>query len=146
MAKSGFTVQNPGALTAQLRALGEAASESTLRQAAVAGARVFLNEMKLRVPVGAEPRHQGKEKFEAGFGRDNLIIAYDAEKSVPGAIASYVVTWTAAAYYLRFVEFGTSKMAAQPFLRPSYEAKKTAAAQAVSDVINEKMKAAANVK
>lgn len=146
MAKGGFTVQNADALTAQIRALSSAASESTLRQAAVAGARVYLEEMKLRVPVGAEPRHQGKETFPPGFGRDNLIIAYDAEKSVPGAIASYIVTWTAAAYYLRFVEFGTSRMSAKPFLRPSFEAKKTAAAQAVSDVINTKLKGASHVK
>lgn len=130
MAKTAMQMVNPDSLTAGLRDLGLAVSESTLRQAAVAGARVFLDEEKLRVPV------------DTGEGRDNLIIAYDAEVSLPGVIASYIVTWTKDAYYLRFVEYGTSKMAAKPFKRPAYEAKKTAAAQAVDDVLNKAIKGA----
>lgn len=37
------------------------------------------------------------------------------------------------AYYWRFVEFGTSKMAARPFLRPAFEAKKLAAIEAIRE-------------
>jgi HK97 gp10 family phage protein len=130
VAKKPFEVANPGALTAQLRALDEAMGESTLRQAAVAGARVILDEMELRIPV------------DTGKGKKSLLIAYDKEVSVTGKIASYIVTWSKEAYYLRFVEFGRSKMAAQPFMRPAFEAKKTAAAEAVRQVIDEKLKAA----
>jgi HK97 gp10 family phage protein len=126
-------MDNPAALTAQLRALGTAVTEHALRQAAVAGARVFQDEMKLRVPV------------KSGEGRKSIIVAYDAEASVEGAIASYIVTWLKGAFYLRFVEYGTSKMAAKPFMRPAYEAKKTAAAQAVADVIELKVKEATRV-
>ena len=35
------------------------------------------------------------------------------------------------AYYWRFVEFGTVKMAARPFLRPAFEAKKLDAVEAI---------------
>lgn len=35
------------------------------------------------------------------------------------------------AYYWRFVEFGTVKMAARPFLRPAFEAKKLDAIEAI---------------
>lgn len=130
MAKKPFEVANPEALTAQLRALDNAMGESTLRQAAVAGARILLEEMELRVPV------------KSGKGKRSLLIAYDKEVSVTGKIASYIVTWSKEAFYLRFVEFGTSHSAADPFMRPAFEAKKTAAAEAVRQVIDEKLKAA----
>lgn len=35
------------------------------------------------------------------------------------------------AFYARFVEFGTSKMPAQPFIRPAFEAKKNDAVEAI---------------
>lgn len=133
MVKS-FVVENPQALSDALRRLDDVASESTLRQAAVAGARVFLDEVKLRVPV------------RSGLGEESLLIAYDREVSVEARIASYIVTWSKKAFYLRFVEYGTSKMAAKPFLRPSYEAKKSEAARAVAAVFEEKISEARNVK
>lgn len=134
MARSAMTMVNPEALTAGLRDLEAAMSESTLRQAALAGARVFLAEEQVRVPV------------DSGEARDNLIIAYDDEVSLQGVIASYIVTWTKEAFYLRFIEYGTSKMAAKPFKRPAYEAKKSAAAQAVDDVLNKAIRGAAGGK
>ncbi|MCY0385659.1 HK97 gp10 family phage protein [Robbsia sp. Bb-Pol-6] len=124
MAKKSMVMENPAALTAGLRALELAVSESTLRKATLAGARVFLAEEKIRVPV------------KTGKGRDNLIVAYDSERSLPGVSSSYIVTWTKEAYYLRFIEYGKSKVAAQPFKRPAYEAKKTEAAAAVDEVLN----------
>ncbi|MFP3564690.1 HK97-gp10 family putative phage morphogenesis protein [Paraburkholderia sp. SIMBA_030] len=138
MAKS-FVVENPEALTDALRALDNVTSESVLRQAAIAGARVYFDEMKLRVPVGIRTYERKGTEIYPGFLRDNILIAYDKEQSVEGRIASYIVTWSKQAFYGRFVEAGTSKMAANPFLRPSYEAKKTAAAEAVDAVFQRKV-------
>src|SRR5574337_608603 len=39
------------------------------------------------------------------------------------------------AYYASWVEFGTSKMAARPFLRPAFEAQKNAAVEAIRDYL-----------
>ena len=39
------------------------------------------------------------------------------------------------AYYASMVEFGTSKMAARPFMRPAFEAKKEAAVTAIRDYL-----------
>lgn len=140
MAIRTFTVKNAGALTAMLDRLEEVASESVLRQAAVAGARVVHAEVKLRAPVDLGI-YEGKQgRHPAGFLRNNILIAYDDEVSVPGRLASYVVTWSREAFYGRFLEFGTSKMAAQPFLRPAFEAKRKAAAQAVGEVIQAKVR------
>ncbi|QTD91757.1 HK97-gp10 family putative phage morphogenesis protein [Burkholderia anthina] len=132
--RSSMVMVNPDALTANLRALSTAMSEETLRRAAVAGARVFLDEEKLRVPV------------LSGTGRDNLIIAYDKDVSTEGVIASYIVTWTKKAFYLRFLEYGSSHAAAKPFKRPAFEAKKKAASEAVDSVLNAAIQGASHVK
>lgn len=141
------TIENPQSLTDALNALAEIQSESVLRQAAVAGARVIFEEVKLRVPVGIAEweSRDGKQKRYPGFLRDHMLIAYDKEQSVPGKIASYLITWSKEAFYGRFVEHGTSKMGADPFLRPGYMAKRKAAAQAVSDVIQSKVEDLKNV-
>jgi len=135
-----FAVENGASLTAALNALDDISSESVLRQAAVAGARVVHAEARLRAPVDLGI-YEGKQgKHPPGFLRDHLIIAYDDEVSVPGRIASYIVTWSREAFYGRFWEFGTSKMAAQPFLRPAFDARKTNAAAAVDEVIQVKVR------
>lgn len=141
MAKS-LSVENPEGLTAAIDALSQVASESVLRQATVAGARVIFDEVKVRTPIGIatwESRN-GKQKRYPGFLRDNILIAYDKERSADGLRATYLVTWSKDAFYGRFVEYGTSKMAARPFLRPAYEAMKNAAADKYSEVIDQKVK------
>ncbi|KVE50420.1 hypothetical protein WI94_26475 [Burkholderia vietnamiensis] len=113
-----------------------------MRQATVAGARVIFDEVKLRTPIGIatwESRN-GKQKRYPGFLRDNILIAYDKERSADGLRATYLVTWSKDAFYGRFVEYGTSKMAANPFLRPGYDASKDVAAEKFSEVIDEKVK------
>lgn len=141
MAKA-FAVENAQSLTDALRALDDIASESVLRQAAVAGARVVFAEVRLRAPIDLGV-YEGKQgKHPPGYLRDHILIAYDDEVSVPGRIASYLVTWSKEAFYGRFLEFGTSKMAAKPFLRPAFEAKKVAAAAAVDEVIQQKVREA----
>ncbi len=134
------TVENPGGLKAALNALDEVASESVLRQAAVAGARVIHAEVKLRAPVATGIYEGKKSKRPFGFLREHIIVAYDDEQSIPGRLASYLVTWSKEAFYGRYLEYGTSKMAAQPFLRPGFEAKRKAAAAAVGEVIQKKAK------
>ena len=46
-------------------------------------------------------------------------------------------------FYARFVEVGTSKMAARPFLRPAFEMSKDAAVRIQADVIRVEIEAAA---
>jgi len=140
MARNAVEVENGQALKDALLAAETVASESVLRQAAVAGARVIHAEVQLRAPVDTGI-YEGKQgDHPPGFLRSKIIIAYDDEVSVPGRIASYLVTWSKEAFYGRFLEHGTSKMAARPFLRPAFEAKKQAAAAAVDEVIQTKAK------
>ncbi|WP_350029660.1 HK97-gp10 family putative phage morphogenesis protein [Caballeronia sp. ATUFL_M2_KS44] len=132
-------ISNPDGFPELLRRMGDALGESAIRTAGAAAASVVLEEAKRRVPVGWIERHQGAKKFPIGFGRDSLLAAYLPEKSVTGRQATYVVTWAADAFYLRFVEYGTSKMAAQPFFRPAIAATKMAQDYAVIEALDKKV-------
>lgn len=136
---AALSIDNPEALTAAIDALDNVASESVLRQATVAGARVIFDEATLRAPVGIAAYERKGTTIYPGFLRDHMLIAYDSERSVSGMRATYLVTWGKDAFYGRFVEGGTSKMAAQPFLRPAYDAMKQAAVDAFSAVIDQKV-------
>lgn len=43
------------------------------------------------------------------------------------------------AFYGRFIEFGTSKYAAHPFMRPAFEARKESAVQAIKDYLEKRI-------
>lgn len=139
MAKNSFTVESPKGLTDALFKLDLVASESVLRQAAVAGARVVHAEAKVRAPVFNKTYERKGTKIYPGFLRDHVLIAYDKETSVPGRIATYLITWSKEAFYGRFVERGTSRMAARPFLRPAFDATRQSAADATIGVIDRKV-------
>lgn len=49
------------------------------------------------------------------------VVGFDVTS---GASAKFSITSNQDAYYWRFVEFGTSKMAAKPFIRPAFAQKK----------------------
>jgi HK97 gp10 family phage protein len=132
-------ITNPDGFPELLRRMGDALGESAIRTAGAAAASVVLEEAKRRVPVGWIERHQGTKKFPIGFGRDSMLVAYLPEKSVTGRQATYMVTWAKDAFYLRFVEYGTSKMAAQPFFRPAIDATKMAQDYAVIEALNQKI-------
>ncbi|WP_320535276.1 hypothetical protein [Robbsia andropogonis] len=133
-----FSVDNPGALEEQIRALEEGLSESTLRKTGAAMATEFKNEVALRVP---------KDTGDLATG---LTVFYDKEDSVTGKIATYVVAFvgdTAARgpknrkvsrrALAGWLENGRSKMAAKPFVTPAYEAARQRAAEVAQEKLLE---------
>lgn len=129
---------NPADLTAGLRELEEVASESVLRQAAVAGARVVHAEILRRAPIGNKTHKRKGREFPPGTLRKALLIAYDKEQSVPGKLATYMITFGKDAFYWQFIEHGTAHIAPDPFFRPGYDTSKNAAAAEVATVIERK--------
>jgi HK97 gp10 family phage protein len=101
-----LSIDNPEALTAAIDALETVASESVLRQATVAGARVIFDEVKHRAPVGDGTYERKGTQITPGFLRDNILIAYDKERSAEGLRATYLITWSKDAFYGRFLEYG----------------------------------------
>ena len=110
-----------------------AAAEKATRPAAQAGAQVFYDEVKQRVPVSAKSHKSGKKTYSPGTLRKAIYQAF-ADKESGKDKAVYRVSFNKThAFYGRFVEFGTSKMAAKPFLRPAYDAARAKALKAVQE-------------
>lgn len=121
-------------IAAKLDIITKAAKEGA-RPAAQAGAQVFYEEVKQRVPVSAKAHStKGKKQtFTPGTLRRAVYQAFADKESGDGK-ASYRISWNKShAFYGRFVEFGTSRMAAKPFLRPAYDAARAKALQAVQE-------------
>jgi len=109
------------------------AAEKATRPAAQSGAQVFYDEVKQRVPMSAKPHKSGKKTYNPGTLRKAIYQAF-ADKESGKDKAMYRVSWNKThAFYGRFVEFGTSKMAAKPFLRPAYDAARAKAVKAVQE-------------
>jgi len=124
---------NFSALAAQLDKITQAA-EGAVRPAAQAGAQVFYEEVRQRAPVGTKVHStKGKKQtYQPGNLRAAIYQAYMDKASGQGR-ASYRVSWNKRdAFYARFVEFGTSKTPARPFLRPAYDAAQRRALQAAN--------------
>ncbi|RQM48647.1 hypothetical protein EHZ19_10605 [Paraburkholderia bannensis] len=156
--KPSATISNPEGFSDLLAKMSETASESTLRQAAVAGARVIMDEVKLRAPVGPFPHIRSGKLYPAGTLKKSVIIFHDDEKSsVPGALQVYSVTLARDGFYglmvekghpfsgfVATVEHGASNVPAHPFFRPSVDAKTRAAADAMIEVMQKKLEEAKN--
>ena len=115
------------------------AAEKATRPAAQSGAQVFYDEVKQRVPISAKPHKSGKKTYNPGTLRKAIYQAFADKESGDGK-ASYRISWNKShAFYGRFVEFGTSRMAAKPFLRPAYDAARAKALQAVQERMAEEV-------
>ena len=122
-------------IAAKLDKITQAAGKA-MRPAAQAGAQVFYAEVKQRVPVSAKPHKSGKKTYNPGTLREAIYQAF-ADKESGKDKAMYRVSFNKThAFYGRFVEFGTSKMAAKPFIRPAYDAARAKALQAVQERMN----------
>ncbi len=135
------TSMDLGGINAQLDRLA-AAAKASARKAAQAGAQVYYDEVRDRVPVSAKPHKSGKKTYTPGTLRRAVYQAYVQDESGPGR-ATYRVSWNKShAFYGRFVEFGTAKMAAKPFLRPAFDAAQPRAISAVNAVLAADLKRA----
>jgi HK97 gp10 family phage protein len=101
--------------------LGDAAADA-LDKAAKAGADIVLAAAKQKVPV------------DTGELRDSLILKKSKTKK-PNIKSEYYVTKKSGAKHFAPVELGTSKMKAQPFLRPAIDENKRNIAKTVNDEV-----------
>jgi HK97 gp10 family phage protein len=125
---------NLAGINAHLDRVAQAAKKNT-RKAAQAGAQVYHDELKARVPVSAKPHKSGKKTYDPGTLRRAIYQAYVEEESGDSQ-ATYRVSWNKShAFYGKFLEYGTSKMAAKPFLRPTYDSARQRALSAVQAVM-----------
>lgn len=137
-----------------LRALPKAISGKgggPLRKALFAAAKVVRDEVKQATPVRSgllrdsiatfrdrNPQGGVNEHYTVGIRKQRKKYRDNYRNARLGRIGkSYSVQ--GAAFYGKFVEFGTSKMAAHPFMRPAFEASKQAALTAFENAMRKEV-------
>lgn len=115
-------------IAAKLTGITTAAEKAT-RASAQAGAQVFYEEVRVRA---APMKDSGR--LEAA-----IYQAFADKESTEKSSTYRIAVNKKEAFYWRFLEFGTSKMAARPFLRPAYDAARLKALQAAKARMQEEV-------
>lgn len=117
-----------------LRELPDAIQGRPLRAAVAAGARLIQKDAKDRVPV------------RTGLVRDRIrVMSIKQQQSNARAEVAVGVRRSSKAgkgqdpFYWRFLEFGTRKMAARPFLRAALAAKRNEAVEAIRERLRKRI-------
>ena len=144
-----------------LRDLPDRIARNALRGATAAGAAVIRNEARRRAPVYTGQVSEGhprpgtlkrsiymtqkrelsslvQQTFHVSVQRGKARQAVQITRKVKGQRV-VVGTENLDAFYWRFVEFGTVNMAARPFMRPAFEAKKYEAVEAIRRYLAERI-------
>ncbi|CDH00365.1 HK97-gp10 family putative phage morphogenesis protein [Xenorhabdus bovienii] len=123
-----------------LELLSKAENTKVLRQATYAGATVLRDEARQKAPkrTGKLARNivasnQKIRKGEASAG----VYVRGANAKGTNSDKSMKASDSRNAYYWRFLENGTSKMAAQPFIRPAFDRKSDEAAEFAMKRLNQ---------
>lgn len=149
-------VQGLSELAQALKDLPERIGRNVLRGATSAGAAVIRKEAKALAPVYTGPMsaghpppgslkrgiYQSQQRQLSSLVQQTFHVGVRTGKGMKNKAGQSVDP-----YYWRFVEFGTSKMSPKPFMRPAFEAKKTAAVEAIRQYMAERIpKEAAKLK
>ena len=141
-------------LAQALRELPKRVARNGLRGAVYAGAKVIRDEAKLKAPVAMAPL--GADQPPQGTLKRSIIMKQVPELSSEQKQTFFVTVrhgkkyrkqgkngnLSQDAWYWRFVEFGTVKMTARPFLRPAFEGKKYEAVDAIKNRLAERIEQA----
>lgn len=125
-------------LAAALRELPQRVAKNALRAAVNAGASEIKKQVRKNAPMDTgllkknifqkqirEASGPYQQTFAVGVRQGRAKNKDGSKKELP--------------FYWRFMEFGTSKLPARPFLRPAFETKKEAAVKAIADKLDERI-------
>ncbi len=146
-----FKIEGLAELGKALRELPERVARNGLRVSVYAGAKVVRDEARARAPKAAQSL--GPNQPPPGTLKRSVIMKHIPELSSLTRQTFFVTVrhgkkyrkqgkkgnLSQDAWYWRFVEFGTRKMLARPFLRPALEAKRREAGQAMKDRLSERI-------
>jgi len=122
------TIKNGAIIRKKLTALPKKLARNILRQAIRAAARQLADEVRTRAPVGPTGYLSSSIKSRDSRGERNQVAAKVATD----------------AFYARFVEYGTSKMAAKPFMRPAFDTQKDKLVDLVGRMLAERLEKEVN--
>lgn len=144
-------VEGLAELAKALRELPDRVAKNGLRVSVYAGAKVIRDEARLRAPKATESL--GPNQPPPGTLKRSVIMKHIRELSGGGRQTFYVLVrhgkkyrnqgkrgnLSQDAWYWRFLEFGTRKMAARPFLRPALESRRREAVDAIKQRLSERI-------
>lgn len=120
-------------LVKKLRELGKMDDGKVTRSAVRAGAKTVVKRAKELIPEGIDAHRTYKGRLVApGFARRAIRAITKLSRDKQAATASIGVR-KEAYYAVQFVERGTVKQAAQPWLRPALDQASSAALTAIKD-------------
>jgi HK97 gp10 family phage protein len=126
--KQSVTMEFDSDIEAQLTAYADKV-KGTFKEAAFKAATVLYDEMHIRVPAPVG----GTGNLKASLYRYRLKDTSDSESTFAvGVNVRKAPHW-------HFLELGTRKQAARPFIRPTYDAKISEAGQAAIRSIKERL-------
>ncbi len=134
-----------------LRELPGRVARNGLRASVYAGAKVVRDEARAQAPKAAQSL--GANQPPPGTLKRSVIMKHIRELSGGGRQTFYVLVrhgkkyrnqgkrgnLSQDAWYWRFVEFGTRKMAARPFLRPALESRRREAVDAIKERLTQRI-------
>lgn len=129
------------ALANDLQALSKAENRKVLTAATRAGANVIRDEARRKAPVktGKLKRNivtMGRRSIKPNEAVSGVHIRGRNPKT-GNSDNAMKATDPKNSFYWRFIEMGTSKMAAQPFIRPAFESKMSEMERAIENKLAE---------
>lgn len=131
----------------KLRTLPEVMQAKVIKGAVASGAAVIRNEAVIRAPyysgqVGKNHPPPGTLRAAIYQTRLTSECTPTLEKWLVSVRKGKKALGGADAYYATWIEYGTIKMSARPYMRPAFEARKEAAVDAMRDFVAAKLPAA----
>ncbi len=125
-------------LAAALRELPQKVARNALRSAVNAGATKIRKQAQQNAPMdsGLLKKNIYQRQIREASGPERQTFAVGVRS---GRARNKDGSKKELPYYWRFMEFGTSKLPAAPFLRPAFDAQKDAAIQAIADKLDERI-------
>lgn len=122
----------------ELEALSRAENRKVIRDATRAGATVFKDEAVKRAPKRSGKLARNIIVITQRDRDGNIVSGVHVRGTSPtgNSTNSMKATNRNNAFYWRFIELGTSKMQSHPFIRPAFDARERAAAEAAFAELN----------
>ena len=148
MTNGSVNILGLGELQADFERLSRATGNKVVRDAVMAGARVARDKARAAAPVRTGKLKKNitvtrlKQADTPGGATAGLRVKRPAGKTVRaikgrGKKKRALKADYQSPYYWRFIEFGTSKMPAAPFMRPSWDSSLPQIEKAVTDKLAE---------
>jgi HK97 gp10 family phage protein len=128
-------------LSRKLDQLSEKVRGSTLRKAANAAVKPVISEAKSRIPINKTDELHKTYKGRSvapGFAQRSIAAKVSLSQDRRAVFASIGVR-REAFYAVNFVEVGTSKQKAHPWLRPAFDAMQSRIMSTFADVLRKQI-------